>query len=142
MEPFISCPADPNASAESYLMNRMLPNEFREYQEHLAQCPRCAEIVAITRARLPVSRVHLTEDGPVHLWASPDKDGGMEGENLGPATRRSTPLPNAGGSQPALAGLLCANVSRPFVLGRLRTSGWDRTGECRRQNAVLGLLRI
>jgi len=131
MEPFISCPADPNASAELYLMNRMLPDEFREYQEHLAQCPRCAEIVAITRARLPVSRVHLTEDGPVHLWASPDKDGGWKariwGRQLAGARRFQT-LAEANRH-------LLDSFARMFP-GHLCSGGCEQLDETAQENAA------
>jgi hypothetical protein len=56
-------------------MNCMPPHEIREFEEHLALCPRCAEIVDDVRAVLAVSLVHQTEDGPVHLSASPDEGG-------------------------------------------------------------------
>jgi len=75
MEPITPCPDDRRASAGAYVMNRMLRSEIQRYEEHLKQCPRCAELVAATRAVLPVSVVHQTEDGPVHLWASPNKEG-------------------------------------------------------------------
>jgi len=75
MEPILPCPADPRTSAEAYLTNRMPPHAIRKFDEHIARCPRCAGIVEDVRAALPVSLVHGTEDGPVHLWASPDKEG-------------------------------------------------------------------
>jgi hypothetical protein len=59
-------------------MNRMPPNEIPEFEEHLALCRRCAEMVEDGRAALPASMVHQTEDGPVHLWASPDKGDGWK----------------------------------------------------------------
>jgi hypothetical protein len=75
-------------------MNRMPPNEIREFEGHLALCPRCREIVEDVRAGLPVSRVHQTEDGPVHLWASPDPEGGWKariwGRELAGARRFET----------------------------------------------------
>jgi hypothetical protein len=75
-------------------MNCMPPNEIREFEEHLALCPRCAEIVEDIRAALPVSLVHQTEDGPVHLSTSPDKEGGWKariwGRQLAGARRFQT----------------------------------------------------
>jgi hypothetical protein len=75
-------------------MNRMPPDEIHEFEAHIAQCRRCAEIVEITRAESPVSLVHQTEDGSVHLWASPDKHGDWKariwGQQLAGARRFPT----------------------------------------------------
>ena len=94
MEPFIQCLSDPRAAAKAYLMNRMLPKEIREFEEHIIECRRCAEVVESTLAELPISLVHQTEDGPVHLWASPNKAEGwkarMWGEQLAGANRFGT----------------------------------------------------
>jgi hypothetical protein len=94
MEPIIHCPADPRASAEAYLTNRMLPDQIREFEAHQAQCVRCAVIVESVKAGLPVSFVHQTGDGPVHLWAVPDQEGGWRariwGRQLAGARRFAT----------------------------------------------------
>ena len=80
-------------------MNQMPPHEIREFEEHVAICPRCAEIVEGARDPPPidpppVSLVHQTEDGPVHLWASPDKESGWKariwGQQLAGAHRFQT----------------------------------------------------
>ena len=83
MEPLVQCPGDPRASAKAYLMNRMLPKEIREFEEHVALCPSCRETLESVRAEIPVSFVHQTEDGPVHLWASPDEAGGWKARMWG-----------------------------------------------------------
>jgi hypothetical protein len=94
----VPCPLDPRASAKAYVTNQMPRHEMRDFEEHLANCERCAEIVEEAKAPQPVSVVHQTEDGPVHLWASPDQEGGWKaqiwGQQLAGARRFQT-LPEA-----------------------------------------------
>lgn len=75
---FMSYLINRSTSAEAYLMSRMLSAKIREFEQHVAQSPHCAEIVENAKAELPASLVHQTEDGPVHLWASADKQGGWK----------------------------------------------------------------
>lgn len=44
------CPADPVETAEAFVMKRMDPRESLVFEEHLAHCQACSEIVEMTRA--------------------------------------------------------------------------------------------
>jgi hypothetical protein len=44
------CPADPEEPAEAFVLRRMDPSEASAYEEHLARCQACAEVVEATRA--------------------------------------------------------------------------------------------
>jgi hypothetical protein len=44
------CPADPEETAEVFVMKRMAPREVAVYEEHLAGCQACSEIVEVARA--------------------------------------------------------------------------------------------
>jgi anti-sigma factor RsiW len=44
------CPADAVETAEAFVMKRMDPREASVYEEHLARCQACSEIVEMTRA--------------------------------------------------------------------------------------------
>jgi len=46
----LPCPADPVETAEAFVMKRMDPREAAVYEEHLARCRACSEIVEMTRA--------------------------------------------------------------------------------------------
>src|ERR1051326_8297907 len=54
-------------------MDRMLSAKTRVLEEQVAQSPHCADLV-----EKATSLVHLTEDGPVHLWVSSDNQGGWK----------------------------------------------------------------
>jgi hypothetical protein len=44
------CPADPEETAEAFVMKRMDPTEASAYEVHLAHCQACAKVVEATRA--------------------------------------------------------------------------------------------
>ncbi len=44
------CPADPMETAEAFVMKRMDRREALVYEEHLAGCQACSEIVKMTQA--------------------------------------------------------------------------------------------
>jgi hypothetical protein len=46
----VTSSADPTETAEAFVMKRMDPREALVYQEHLACCQACSEIVEMTRA--------------------------------------------------------------------------------------------
>jgi len=60
----------------------------------LGACPRCIWLLERVRATVPASLVHQTEDGPVHLWATSDGNGGWRariwGRELAGARRFAT----------------------------------------------------
>jgi hypothetical protein len=48
--PLESCPVDPMETAEAFVMKQMDPREALVYEQHLAHCRACSEIVEMTRA--------------------------------------------------------------------------------------------
>jgi hypothetical protein len=44
------CPADPEETAEAFVMKRMDQREAAVYEEHLAHCQACSKVVEMTRA--------------------------------------------------------------------------------------------
>jgi hypothetical protein len=45
-----TCPADPEETAEAFVMKRMDQREAAVYEEHLAHCQTCSKVVEMTRA--------------------------------------------------------------------------------------------
>jgi hypothetical protein len=45
----VTSSADPTETAEAFVMKRMDPREAAVYEEHLARCQACSEIVEMTR---------------------------------------------------------------------------------------------
>jgi hypothetical protein len=62
-----TCPADPEETAEAFVMKRMDPREVAVYEVHLAGCQACSEIVEMTRAFVQgmrdASRQRADDDG-------------------------------------------------------------------------------
>jgi anti-sigma factor RsiW len=50
------CQADPEETAEAFVMKRMDPSDASAYEEHLAHCQACAKIVEMTRAFVQAMR--------------------------------------------------------------------------------------
>jgi anti-sigma factor RsiW len=48
MQKLDRCPADPEATAEAYLLDSLPRNEARAIEEHYITCPRCAAIMRQT----------------------------------------------------------------------------------------------
>jgi hypothetical protein len=42
------CPADPEGTAEAYLLDTLPPDEAREFEDHYVTCPRCTMLLEDT----------------------------------------------------------------------------------------------